>query len=90
MSDTEQKYFVSVEVKWGKDNAGVQTAESVGGQTWGALSYDQSVVIQGAVLKPGLDAMFGAAIDLGLDAIELSGTVLPEDTKNKVKGKKPV
>lgn len=81
MSDPTQKYFVSVEVKWGKDVDGVKTAESVGGQTWGALSYEQSVGIQSGVIVPGITHMLENASVIGLETVELAGGTLPAALK---------
>jgi hypothetical protein len=78
MADKDQKYFVSVEVKWGKDDGkGNKKAESVGGQTWGELSYGQSVAVQSGCVIPGVKLMFDKAGEMGVINAEAMGEVLP-------------
>ena len=63
----EKEYYVSVTVEWGKQNGESQKAESVGGQNWGNLTYDQSVAVQNAVVIPGIIQMLEDAGELGLE-----------------------
>ena len=65
----EKEYFVSVTVEWGKQNGESQKAESVGGQNWGNLTYDQSVAVQNAVVIPGVIQMLEDAGALGLEMV---------------------
>lgn len=65
----EKEYFVSVTVEWGKQNGESQKAESVGGQNWGNLTYDQSVAVQNAVVIPGMIQMLEDAGALGLEMV---------------------
>ena len=65
----EKEYFVSVTVEWGKQNGESQKAESVGGQNWGNLTYDQSVAVQNAVVIPGMIQMLEDAGALGLELV---------------------
>lgn len=69
MANADQKYFVSVEVKWGKQNGEKQEVESSGGQNWGYLSYDQSVAVQNMAVIPGVITMLEKAGEMGLDLI---------------------
>ena len=74
MAKPDQKYFVSVEVKWGKvGDDGSLNAESFGGQTWSELDYAQSVAVQGAVIVPGVQMMLDQSITLGIDAASAAG-----------------
>jgi len=85
MATEDQKYFVSVEVKWGKQDAnGNQVAESVGGQNWGALSYDQSVAVQNFIVIPGMKTILDQAGILGIESIELMGGTVPDKAKEKM------
>ena len=67
MANEEKQYFVKVTVEWGKQDGDTQKAESVGGQNWGYLSYDQSVAVQNGVVIPGMIQMLEDAGDLGLE-----------------------
>jgi hypothetical protein len=87
--DKDQKYFVAVEITWGKeDGNGVQKVESRGGQNWGALTYEQSVALQGACIVPAVNLLLTEAVGLGMDIVEMSGIEIPQETKDKIKGKK--
>ena len=84
MANPEQKYFVSVEVTWGKEAAdGTQTVESRGGQNWGALDYAQSVAVQTAVVMPGAVVMLDEAGKLGVEGVEMMGLEVPDSVKGK-------
>ena len=81
--DSNKEYFVSIEYKWGKQNGDDQDAESIGGQNWGYLSYDQSVacnVIVGEAMKKLIDD----AVGLGLEMVTDQTMV---DTVSKFKNK---
>jgi hypothetical protein len=69
MAKPDQKYFVSVEVKWGKQEGDKQVVESTGGQNWGYLTYEQSVMVQNASVIPGVVKMLDEAGKLGMDMI---------------------
>jgi len=87
--DQNQLYFVSVEVKFGKEDAnGVQITESVGGQNWGKLTYEQAVAVQGACVVPAVNLLLTAAVGLGMDIVDMSGVELPPAIKEKIRGKK--
>ena len=68
--DKDQEYFVSVEVKWGKQQGESQKVESVGGQNWGNLTYEQSVMVQNGAVIPGVIKMLEEAGKLGMEMIE--------------------
>jgi hypothetical protein len=68
--NNEQLYFVDITVKWGKQNGESQKAESVGGQNWGHLTYDQAVAVENVAVIPNLNQMMIDAGDMGLDTIE--------------------
>lgn len=71
MAQEESKeYFVDVTVTWGKQNGESQKVESVGGNNWGYLTYDQSVALQNAVVIPGVTQMLEDAGALGLELVE--------------------
>jgi len=74
MADDKQ-YFVKVTVEWGKQDGDTQKAESVGGQSWGYLTYDQSVAVQNAVVIPGVIQMLEDAGSLGLELVGDEGMV---------------
>lgn len=78
MAEKDQQYFVSVEVKWGKQNGDKQEVESVGGQNWGYLTYDQSVMVQSSCVIPGVQLMLEEAGKLGLEMI---GESSPESVR---------
>ena len=65
-----KEYFVNVVVTWGKQNGDSQKVESIGGQNWGYLSYDQSVAVQNAVVIPNIAQMMIDAGELGLGMAE--------------------
>ena len=79
---SEKEYFVSVTVEWGKQNGESQKAESVGGQNWGNLTYDQSVAVQNAVVIPGVIQMLKDAGELGLEMVGDEALVSMIKTKN--------
>ena len=65
-----KEYFVNVVVTWGKQNGESQKVESIGGQNWGYLSYDQSVAVQNVVVIPNLNQMMIDAGELGLETLQ--------------------
>ena len=75
MANEDKQYFVKVTVEWGKQDGDTQNAESVGGQSWGYLTYDQSVAVQNAVVIPGVIQMLEDAGELGLEMVGDSAMV---------------
>lgn len=87
-NEGEQLYFVSIEVKWGKQNGDEQFAESTGGQNWGYLTYDQAIGLETAAVIPNLNQMMSDAGDIGLEGSESADVVraaLDAKVKDKVK-----
>ena len=88
MAQENQKYFLSVEVKWGKQNGESQHAESVGGQNWGELSYDQVITLENVAVVPNLNQMMTDAAEMGLLGVagaEMVTAALSERAKDKAK-----
>jgi hypothetical protein len=76
----DKQYFVKVTVEWGKQDGDKQSAESTGGQSWGNLTYDQSVMVQNGVVIPGVKYMLDLAGDMGLEMVDDAS--IPETLAN--------
>lgn len=64
----EKEYFVKVSYEWGKQTGESQKAETVGGNNWGYLTYDQSVVLN-SVVAEAMKKLLDDSVDLGLEMV---------------------
>ena len=62
----DKQYFVGIEYTWGKQNGADQDVETVGGNRWGYLTYEQSLALNGVIVD-AMKKLLDDSLELGLE-----------------------